>query len=98
MHATNGSVDELDVELPEIMLTEFPWQSFKTNQGLHRLRAQRSDQAVQSRFAASIARNANAPENFPRWQIVFFVQDIEYEFPEILDDTGSSDVPQCALR
>ena len=47
MDAASGSVDELDSVLSEIVLAEFPRQSFETDQRLLRSRAKRSDQAVQ---------------------------------------------------
>jgi hypothetical protein len=93
--ASEGAVDELDVVLSEVVLTELPGQAFKTDHGLHRLRAQGSHQFIQSRLVTVIARHPNSPENFqnfPRGQIGFFVQDIDDQFPEILDDTGSSKV------
>src|ERR1700756_3464262 len=97
MHATEGAIDELDVVLSEVVLTEFSGQAFETDHGLRRLGTQGSHQFIQSRLATVIARHPNLPKNFPRGQIGFFLQDIDDQFPEIRDDTGSSNVAFCPL-
>src|SRR5271169_4221240 len=58
MDALAGAIDELHFALSKIMLTELPRETFKTNQGLGRLRAQRGHQRLECSLASPIARLA----------------------------------------
>src|SRR5712692_9208097 len=60
------SVDKFDVHLSEIMLAEFPRQTFEANQGLYSLRTQRGHQSIQGGLASRIARLPNSPKDLQR--------------------------------
>src|SRR6516164_8074177 len=63
MDTTARAVEELDLDLPEIMLTELRGQTFKTNQRFHRLATKRSHQRIQRRLASCVACLANPSQN-----------------------------------
>jgi len=67
--ATRRPIDKLDVHLPEVVLAEFPRQTFKTHQGLDLLRPQRSHQAVKRALARRVAPLPNSPQDLHRRQV-----------------------------
>src|SRR6516164_5102680 len=92
MDTTARAVEELDLDLPEIMLTELRGQTFKTNQRFHRLATKRSHQRIQRRLASCVACLANPSQNLQGSQLGLFLQNLYHPFPE----TGGRDFAKRA--
>src|SRR6516225_4133246 len=97
MDTTARAVEELDLDLPEIMLTELRGQTFKTNQRFHRLATKRSHQRIQRRLASCVACLANPSQNLQGSQLGLFLQNLYHPFPETLDPAGPADPPFGSL-
>ena len=96
--ATRRPIPKLHVHLPEVVLAEFPRQAFETHQGLDLPRPQGGHQAVKRALAPRVARLPHSPQNLHRRQVGLLLQDLYDEFPEILDEAWSADLPLGPLR
>src|SRR6516225_6147087 len=93
MDTTARAVEELDLDLPEIMLTELRGQTFKTNQRFHRLATKRSHQRIQRRLASCVACLANPSQNLQGSQLGLFFAKSLTPFPEPPPPSGPSRSP-----
>src|SRR5215467_1697639 len=67
--ASPRAIPKLHVHLPEVVLAEFPRQTFKTHQGLDLLRPQRSHQAVKRALTPRVTPLPNSPQDLHPRQV-----------------------------
>src|SRR5439155_5384865 len=96
--AAHRPVPKLHIHLPEIVLAEFTGQPLETYQGLDLLRPQRSHHAIKRALAPRVAHLPDSPQHLYRWQVSLLLQNLDHQFPEILDQAGPADPPLGPLR
>ena len=81
MHPLPRALEEAHVDLPKVVLREFPRQPFESNQRADRLRPHRRDQLVERGSSARVPFELGATENRDREQVWLACQDLCHHGP-----------------
>jgi len=87
----------LHIHLAKVVLAEFTWQTFKSNQRFGILGTKRGYKGIKGRLSTRITIQPGPTKDLDRFQVRLFLQEVNHPFPEILDQAGPSNAAALVL-
>src|SRR5271169_3123101 len=97
MHDAAAAVQERDLYLAEIVLTELAGQPLEAHHQFHVTRTQARRQGVQRALAPFVPIQPSTPQDFHRQYLRVLLQELLHQNPERLGSAGAPDLAPSSL-